>query len=76
MLSQTITKTEYKKILNNQSRLEAEIITLRKFVTEEMKDTISASKVKKLEKISRELDLDKGKKFQSSVDLKNYFMTL
>lgn len=72
-----IPKTEYKKMLQSQEKMQSQIEDLRKFVIETMrKEEVSPSVIKRLEKISRSLDKGKGKSFNSTPSFKSYLRCL
>jgi len=69
----TLPKTEYKKIVDTQKKLRSQIISLREFVIEQTRDELKPSIIKKLQKLSADIDKGEGKHFRSLSSFKTYF---
>jgi hypothetical protein len=72
----TIPIKEYKQSIQMQKSILSRLDFLQKIVFENSKDEINPSLMKRYEKISFDLDNDKGKKFSSISSFKNYLKNL
>ena len=76
MNTMTIPIKEYKQSIQMQKSILSRLDFLQKIVFENSKDEINPSLMKRYEKISFDLDNDKGKKFSSISSFKNYLKNL
>lgn len=76
MATNTISKTEYKKILKTQEELRSQLAVLREFIIETTKEELNPSIVKRLEKRSQFLDKGNGKYFNTTTSFKSYLRCL
>ena len=72
----TIPIKEYKQSIQIQKGILSRLDLLQKIVFENSKDEISIDKMKYLEKISFDLDNNKGKKFSSVSSFRTYLKNL
>ncbi|HUC88639.1 MAG TPA: hypothetical protein VMR49_01240 [Candidatus Paceibacterota bacterium] len=76
MTTITIPIKEYKQSIQIQKSILSRLDLLQKVVFENSKDEINPSVIKHFEKISVDLDNNKGKKFNSISSFKNYLRKL
>jgi hypothetical protein len=76
MTTITIPIKEYKQSIQIQKSILSRLDLLQKAVFENSKDEISPSVIKHFEKISLDLDNNKGKNFNSISSFKNYLRNL
>ncbi|MEK7502950.1 MAG: hypothetical protein AAB556_00715 [Patescibacteria group bacterium] len=67
---------EINEVKKTQKRLELELNTIKKIIDEHAFEEIRPEYLKKLDKISAEINKGKGIKFSSQKELKNYFKNL
>ena len=73
----TIPKSEYKKMLRKQVNLQSQILNLRDFVIEAIRnEEVKPSTIRRMEKISRSMDKGNKKAINSLSSLKTYFKNL
>ena len=72
----TIPIKEYKQSIQIQKNILSRLDLLQKVVFENSKDEINSSTMKRLEKISLDLDNGKGERFSSFSSFKNYLKKL
>lgn len=72
-----IPKKEYKQILKTQDILSSQVSDLKKFIANIVaNDELNVRTVKKLEKISKDIDGGKGKRFNTVTSLKTYLRNI
>jgi len=76
MTTITIPIKEYKQSIQMQKNILSRLDLLQKVVFESSKDEIVPNIMKRFEKISIDLDNNKGKKFSSISSFKNYLRDL
>lgn len=72
----TIPIKEYKQSIQMQKSILSRLDHLQKVIFESSKDEINPSLMKRLEKISLNLDTGKGRRFSSSSSFKDYLRDL
>ena len=72
----TLPKNEYMQILETQEKLKEDLARLENAVSFIAQDEVSPTYLKRLEKISRGLDVGKGKRFSSVSAVRKYFKSL
>jgi hypothetical protein len=76
MTTITIPIKEYKQSIQMQKNILSRLDLLQKVIFESSKDEVNPSVMKRLERISFDLDNNKGKKFSSISSFKNYLRNL
>ena len=76
MNTMTIPLKEYRQSIQMQKTILYRLDLLQKAVVENSKDEVSSEYIKRLEKISLNLDAGKGKKFSSTSSFRNYLRDL
>jgi hypothetical protein len=76
MTTITIPIKEYKQSIQMQKDILSRLDLLQQIVFENSKDEINPSLIKRFEKISTDLDKNRGKKFSSISSFKNYLKDL
>ena len=73
----TITQKEFKHLVRRQGRVEQELEILKKIVRQEVDETqIRPLVLKRWERISRDLDLGKGRAFDSALAMRSWLKRL
>ncbi len=73
----TITQKEYRILVERQKKVELELGVLKKVVLDDAdEDRIRPARLRKWEKISRDLDHGKGRSFSSTQKMKAWLKSL
>ena len=74
----SVTKKEYRKLLRRQEKTERDIVVLKKAVQFELLDekNINPARLKRWERISRDMDHGKGKTFSSVTAMRQWLKKL
>ena len=72
MQTVTVPKIEYKRLIEDHKMLKFQMMKLEQFVLESTRDDVKPTVVKRLERLSREIDQGKGKFFKSWKDTRAY----
>lgn len=72
----TIPKNTYEKIIETQKKLLFQVDILQKYILEANKEELGLPVIRRLEKISRNIDNGKGKRFRSASSVAAYLNTL
>lgn len=73
----TIPKTEYNRILQNQEELRSEVSALRKaLLTDEDDWKLKPSVKRRLDRLSKELDEGRGRRFKNIKEFSKYLRNL
>lgn len=72
----TIPRNTYEKIIETQKKLLFQVDILQKCIIEANKEELGLPVIRRLEKISRNMDSGNGKRFRSASSVATYFNTL
>lgn len=72
----TIPKTEYQNIIKSQVKLSRRLDLMQKMISEFITDEISPEYVKKLNRISAQMDKGEGIRFSNPKEMKKYLSNL
>lgn len=76
-MQKTITQKEYQNLVKRQEKVEEDLNIMKKILWIESKeDQIKPSVLKKWEKISRDMDLGRGRSFTSVSEMKKWLKNL
>lgn len=77
MKSGTVTKREYETLVARQRRLEQEISLLKEIVQTDLEgERIRPEVIRRLDRLSRELDGGKGRSFSSLAEMRRWLKRL
>lgn len=75
-MNTVIALSEYKNLLKRQEKVEAELDFVKKMVLDDNEKFIRPSVLKKWERISRDMNNDKGLFFDSVAEMRNWLKNL
>ena len=77
MPTATISKKEYKKLLQRQEKVESDLRVLKEVVKSDVDESrIRPTILKRWERISRALDRGRGRSFVSEKEMKNWLVKI
>ena len=71
-----VTQTEYRKLIRRQKRFEKDLSLLKEVVRREAEEWINPVMLKRWERISRDLDQGKGRRFSSLGEMRRRLKNL
>lgn len=72
----TIPKTEYRKLLDNQRKLQIRINAMQRIIEDQLREEIRPEVLRKIEKRSKAMDGGAGIKLKSVKEIKEFFRNL